>query len=283
MCAGAHAEAPSPERHAEETTAGRGFSFFLGLGQQSLRYRESARLLPVNSEARTHSPLLITGALYAFNQDVLFSLDSEQTFYPAQSTETWRTSAAVFNGITLTSPVIQQNRYSLSQSQTQVLVHHRLHDAWFVIGGPKLRSQSFRRFAFAGGPDGALNPSPDQTVEETSSEVVLNLGIALESERVKGVKDHYGLRATAGLPIWRRVENSSQPLAQFNSVKGYDLVLEGRFSRAVLQNVHLGGWGQWSLARRSYQQATGNNGAAVELPSSRLDGWSYGVELLWKL
>ncbi|MEO8299444.1 MAG: hypothetical protein ABI574_16725 [Burkholderiales bacterium] len=185
----------------------------------------------------------------------------------------------------LTDPVLQTSRYSLqqSQTQTQVMVHRRLQGHWFVIGEPMLRSQSFRRFAFAAGPDHALNPSPDQSVEETTAEAVLNLGLALKSQRVAGAPTHYSLRVSAGLPVWRRVENTSQPTVSFNSVKGYDLGIEARYSWAVLDDVHLGGSGKWGRLRRSYQQTTNGSGAAVELPSSKLDGWSAGVEVLWKL
>lgn len=268
-------QAAEPPKHAEK-----GFSFFLGLGGQSVRYRESSSLLPVNSEVRTNSPMLMTGALYALDSQWLFSLDSEQTFYPSKSTETWTSTSPSFNGVTLTSPVLQTNLATLSRSQIQILAHHRLEQQWFVIGGPTFRSQAFKRFAFAAGPDLAVNPSPDQTVEESTGEVLLNLGVALESEQVRAVPMHYGLRALVGVPLWRRLENTSQPRLSFDGTRGFDVSLEGRYSWALMNDVHLGGWGKWSLLRRSAQSAA--NGT-VQLPASRQDGWSYGLELLWKL
>jgi hypothetical protein len=269
----AHAADP-PER------ADQGFSFFLGVGGQTTRYRESSELFPVNSEVRTKSSMLMTGALYALDSQWLFSLDSEQTFYPSKAIETWTSTASSINGITLTTPVLQTNRATLSRSQIQFLAHYRLHEEAFVVGGPSFRTQSFKRFAFVAGPDGAVSTTPGQTVEESMGEVLLNLGFALESEKVRGAGTHYGVRAVLGLPVWRRLENTTQPDLSFNGRRGFDASLEGRYSLAMTNDVHLGGWGRWSLSRRSSQSAA--NGT-VELPTTKQDGWSYGVELLWKL
>lgn len=266
----------------EVSTTDQGFSWFLGLARQQIQYQEFSSRLPVESRARTGSPLLVTGALYAIDRNLLFSLNSESTFLAGSAQETWRATAPVFNGITLTSPVLQTNNFSLSHTDTLMLGHYRLAGDWFVVGGPSVRTLSFKRNSFVIGPDQAVNTPSATTVEESAGEVVLNLGLALESGRVKGAPSHYALRATVGRPVLRRVDNTSFPAARFNGTEGYDAALEGRYSVAVHDAVHLGVWGRWAASLRS-AQTQALNGVTYELPRSRLDTVGFGLELLWKL
>jgi hypothetical protein len=261
------------------STSDVGFSYFLGLGGQTVRYQETSSLLPVKSSATASSPLIITGALYAVNPDMLFSMDSETTFAAGNATEKWHATSAVFNGVTLNDRTLQTNGFSLSQTNTQLLGHYRVDQHWFAIGGPSLRTQTFKRYAFVQGADKAVDLPSSKTVEESSSEVVLNLGLALESERVRGQASHYGARVTLGLPIWRRVENTDSPGLQFNSAKGYDLALEGRYSWALHNGIHAGLWGKWMLTQRDRAVIGGTR----EVPKSQLDSLNYGLEVLWKL
>ena len=276
--AAANTDNTTADASSPTSAADKGFSYFLGLARQELRYSETGSRYPFKTTASAGSPLLVTGALYAVNDQWLLSLDNETTFYAGRGNETWRATSATFAGQPLTSPVLQTNRFSLSQSHTQLLGHYRVKDQWFVLAGGALRTQSFKRFAFVAGPDDATRLSTNSTVEESASEILFKLGAALESEQVRGQAAHYGLRATLGLPLWRRLTNTESPTLQFDAAKGYDLSLEGRYSWALSRNIHLGSWGQWAVAHRGNQIL-----GAAEMPKSRLDSLSYGLELLWKL
>ena len=95
---------------------------------------------------------------------------------------------------------------------------------------------------------------------------------------------HYSARLYMGKPIWREVDNTALPNKTFNGTGGYDMTLEGRYSYAVLPNVHLGLWGQYSYSKRDSETTTINGGAnRAELPESTLAGFAYGLEMLWKL
>lgn len=276
----AGAAMPLHTAHAAETVeADRGFSYFMGVARQHVRYTETGSFLPFRSEARGASPMLVTGALYALSDRLLMSLDNETTFYPDRSSEVWNATAPSFNGTLLTSPVLQRNGFSLQQSKTQVLGLYRLRGPWFGVGGAALRTQSFKRFAFTPGPDNAVATPSDTTVEESISELVLNVGGGLESEQLRGQAHHYSLRALVGVPVWRRLTNTTVPLSTFDAKRGVDFSVEGRYSWALSDKIHAGGWASWSQVRRS-SQALGNN---LEMPRSRLDSLGYGVELLWKL
>ena len=256
-----------------------GFSYVMGIGRQDFRYEEKTAGLPVNSVGRSGGPLLVTGALYELPGGHLFSLDNETTFYPGRGSETWRSRSDVFNGVALRDRELQRNAFSLRQSHTQLGGHWRVAQPWFVSGALALRTLSFRRYSFVIGPDAAVSTPANTTVEETMSEVLGTVGLALESGPLRGQDVHYGLRATLGVPLWRRVENTSQPQALFKGARGWDLAVEGRYSRAVMPNVHLGGWGKWALSSRGVQ----TQGSALELPASRLHSLAAGIELLWKL
>ena len=256
-----------------------GFSYVMGIGRQDFRYEEKTAGLPVNSVGRSGGPLLVTGALYELPGGHLFSLDNETTFYPGRGSETWRSRSDVFNGVALSDRELQRNAFSLRQSHTQLGGHWRLAQPWFVSGALALRTLSFRRYSFVIGPDAAVSTPANTTVEETMSEVLGTVGLSLESGPLRGQDVHYGLRATLGVPLWRRVENTSQPQALFKGTRGWDLAVEGRYSRAVMPNVHLGGWGKWALSSRGVQ----TQGSALELPASRVQGLAAGIELLWKL
>ena len=256
-----------------------GFSYVMGIGRQDFRYEEKTAGLPVNSVGRSSGPLLVTGALYELPGGHLFSLDNETTFYPGRGSETWRSRSDVFNGVALRDRELQRNAFSLRQSHTQLGGHWRVAQPWFVSGALALRTLSFRRYSFVIGPDAAVSTPANTTVEETMSEVLGTVGLALESGPLRGQDVHYGLRATLGVPLWRRVENTSQPQALFKGARGWDLAVEGRYSRAVMPNVHLGGWGKWALSSRGVQ----TQGSALELPASRLHSLAAGIELLWKL
>ena len=268
---------------AENMTGGdlpeQGFSYFMGLGQIQTRYQESPSILPVKSTVKSSSLILISGALYALNRDFLFSMDNLTTFYPGTSTESWNATGPTFNGVNLTSPLLQQNSFSLSQSSTQLLLHYRVKGQWFVIGGPSFVSHSFKRYSFVIGPDKAVSTPSSTTVEESSNEVLLNMGVELESEQVLNQPDHYGLRLSVGLPVWRRLQNTSVPQYNFTSARGYDLSLDGRYSWAIRKDVQIGAWGRLSTSYRGNQTI----GTTIEMPSSRLDSLGYGLELLWKL
>ncbi|MDO9072116.1 MAG: hypothetical protein Q7U73_02535 [Rubrivivax sp.] len=271
---------PHAAAHAAETPeADRGFSYFMGVARQQVRYTETGSFLPFRSEARGASPMLVSGALYALNDRLLMSLDNETTFYPDRSSEVWNATAASFNGTVLTSPVLQRNGFSLQQSKTQVLGLYRLRGPWFGVGGAALRTQSFKRFAFTPGPDNAVATPGDTTVEESVAELVLNVGVGLESEQVRGQANHYSLRALVGVPVWRRLTNTTAPLSTFDAKRGVDFGVEGRYSWALSDKIHAGGWASWSQVRRSAQTL----GSNLEMPRSRLSGLGYGVELLWKL
>lgn len=256
-----------------------GFSYFVGLGGQHLRYRETASVVPVKSSATVNSPLIVTGALYVVSPELLFSMDSESTFAPGDTTEQWKATQDVFNGVTLKDRLLQVNGFSLSQNNIQVLGHYRVAGPWFAVAGPSLRTQTFKRYSFEvkNTESGVVAPA-DHTVEESSSEVVLNVGAALESERVRGQATHYGVRALVGLPVWRRVENTQSPGVKFDGAKGFDLSLEGRYSVELRPAIHLGVWGKWMVVDRK-RSVSGSK----EVPDNRLDGLNYGVELLWKL
>jgi len=256
-----------------------GFSYVMGIGGQSFRYEEKTAGLPVNSVGRSSGPLLVTGALYELPGGHMFSLDNETTFYPGRGSETWRSRSDVFNGVALSNRELQRNAFSLRQSHTQLGGHWRLSPTWFASGGVALRTLSFKRYSFVIGPDAAVVTPTSTTVEETMSEVMGSAGLALESGPLRGRDVHYGLRFSLGVPLWRRVDNTSQPLATFKGTRGWDVAVEGRYSRAVLSNVHLGTWGKWAMSQRGVQTL----GSTLELPTSRMYSLAAGVELLWKL
>ena len=256
-----------------------GFSYVMGLGAQSFRYEEKTAGLPVNSMIRSSGPLLVTGGLYQLPGGHMFSLDNETTFYPGSGSETWRSRSDVFNGITLRDRELQRNAFSMRQNHTQLSGHWRVAPIWFASGGVALRTLSFKRYSFVIGPDGAVSTPAITTVEESMSEVMGTLGVALVSGPLQGSQVHYGLRASVGLPLWRRVENTSQPQALFKGTRGSDFALEGRYSRAVMPDLHLGAWGKYALSRRGVQ----TQGSTLELPASRMHSVAAGIELLWKL
>jgi hypothetical protein len=122
------------------------------------------------------------------------------------------------------------------------------------------------------------NVTTGLTTEETVGEVLLQGGVALESEQVRGASKHYSLGLLVGLPVWRHVQNTATPDLTFNGTRGYDLSLEGRYSRAVLDNVHLGGWVKYGYSKRGWQSA-----GTAEQPESQTIRRAVGLELLWKL
>lgn len=255
-----------------------GFSYLLGLGDQSVSYSERSSLLPVRSKATTHSPLIVSGALYAINRDLLFSLDSQLTFAPGSATESWTATSGTFNGQTLTSRVIQTNGFSLSQNTTDLLGHYRVTRDWFAVGGVALHTQTFKRYGFVQGVDKAAALPADRTVEESTSEALADIGVALEPGRVRDEPMHYGLRAMLAVPMWRRTDNTQSPGVHFKSSSGLDLSLEGRCSWRIHDGIHAGVWGQWLESRRD-RSVVGQ----LELPDSRTRTLSVGLELLWKL
>lgn len=263
----------APKPKAED----RGFSYFMGVGRYSQTQREAPSVVPVRSKATADSPLLVTGALYAIDVDRLLSLDAETTFAPSSTTERWTATAATVGGTTLTSNLLQTNRFSVQQNNTRLLFQQRLSGPWFAAGGMSFHMHSFKRFGFAAGPDNAVNLPPG-AVDETVSEVLLNAALVLESEHVRGSTRHYGLRVGLARPLWRRVQNTAFPDNDFNGTSGWNAAIAGRYSVAVHPNMHLGGWAQVMRSERSGQRQ-GN----VELPRSRTVGLSYGAELLWKL
>jgi len=188
-----------------------GFSYVMGLGGQSFRYEEKAASLPVNSVGRSSGPLLVTGALYELPGGHLFSLDNETTFYPGRGSETWRSRSDLFNGATLSNRELQRNAFSLRQSHTQLGGHWRVTPTVFASGGVALRALSFKRYSFFIGPDAAVSTPAGTTVEESVSEVLGTVGVALESGPLRGQAVHYGVRVALGVPLWQRVENTSQP------------------------------------------------------------------------
>lgn len=268
-----------PAAHAGDAPAERGFSYFMGLGRQFVHYRETASsVADVDSRVGTSSPVLVTGGLYALDDRWLLALNSETTFAAGRGTETWTTGSAVFNGVALTDPVLQRNGFSLGASRLQLLGQYRLQGPWFASGGLAARSLSFKRFSFVQGTDRAVALPSARTVEESSSEVLAEAGLGLESERVRGAAEHYSARVSLALPVWRRLENTNVPDLQFSQARGHDLALEGRYSRQVYPNVHLGLWGQWTWSQRAAQTL-----GSAEMPASRMSTLNLGLELLWKL
>ncbi len=260
----------------------RGFSYFLGLAQQTAAYSErpSADLLQLKAitSNKTKSAMLVSGALYAFNDDLLVSLDNHSTFAPAISTERWRE---------VDGPLLQTNRYSFSQSNTRALAYLRRYQDVFLTGGVNFRSQSFKRFDFHA-LDTRVDTSQNVPTEESTSELVGEVGLAFEGERVKRSATHYGLRLSVGTPLWRQVTNTSYPGLTFNDRRGWDANVELRYSWALNDIAHLGLWGHYTFSvrqsqRQGYVDANSGQARSAELPDSHLRTTALGLELLWKL
>jgi len=269
-------------RAAAEEFRDIGFSYFLGLGGQTASYHEYSSSQPVRSKATTTSPLIVNGALYAVNHDLLFSLGNETTFAPGSTTETWTATSTSLDGHVLTDPTVQRNGFNLTQNTSQLLGYYRVTGHWFAVAGPALHTQTFKRYSFVPGVDDVVAVPTDRTIEESTNEIVANLGVALDSARVRGESMHYGLRAVLGLPVWSRTNNTEYPGVNFKSQSGYDLSLEGRLSWAIFNDIHAGLWGQWMTSERHRSDIDSTSGT-LELPENRLTSLSYGIELLWKL
>ena len=268
--------------HAESLTefkpsADRGFSYFLGVAQQTSVYSEKPTLVPVRVASKTKSAMLVSGALYAFNDDLLMSLDNHSTFAPTTSMERWHSTAG---------ELLQTDRFSLNMSNTRALAYVRQRSDLFWTGGVNFRSSSFKRYDFnAVSTDIAVDNIP---TEESTSEIVAELGLALEGERVKDSTNHYGLRVSLGTPLWRHVTNTSYPGMTFDNRQGWDANVEGRYSWALTSFAHIGLWGRYSFSHRSdqrigYVESSSGASRTAELPASNLRTTTIGVELLWKL
>lgn len=254
----------------------KGFSFFMGLGASIVRYQEATRSFPIKSDVRVSNMILNSGALYALNEEYLFSIDNVSTFYPGNATESWNASNTfTVNSTTYNRGLLQQNNFSLSQSNTILMLHKRMENGWFVIGGSSFGTNSFKRNAFVATSGVAISNS---TVEESSSEILANLGIGYESEQLLNRPTHYSIRLTAGVPVWRRLQNTDVPDVVFTSTNGFDIALEGRYSWALRKDVHLGVWGRMSNSIRGSQTI-----GTAELPDTQLDTANFGLDLLWKL
>ncbi|MDQ5898604.1 MAG: hypothetical protein RL223_3161 [Pseudomonadota bacterium] len=270
----------------DEPASDKGFSYFIGLGQHVQRYEERASLSDVRSQVTTRSPMLVAGALYVLGPDLMFSMDSLSTFAPGRGPERWHAGSNPFNGTPLQDTLLQTNQFSLSTNQVLLAGHRRLLPAapWFGTAGLGFRNLNFKRFDFHAGVDQVVDLPTDQTVIEDSAEVLLHAGLSLDSEQVRGAPSHHGLRITVATPVWRRVENSQFPLQRYSdSFGGWDLSLEGRYSVAVLPQVHVGGWARAATLQRQRIRVPLADGRTSELPRSRLDSLSWGLELLWKL
>ncbi|MEY2843879.1 MAG: hypothetical protein RI920_1916 [Pseudomonadota bacterium] len=264
---------PSPDR---------GFSYFLGLAQQTTTYSErpseDVLKLRVITANKTKSAMLVSGALYAFNDDLLLSLDNHSTFAPATSMERWRET---------TGALLQTNRFSLSQSNTRALAYLRARNDLFYIGGINFRSQSFKRFDFQSN-DSRIDVTDLVPTEESTSEVVAEIGLAFEGERVKRSDRHYGFRLSVGTPLWRQTTNTGYPGLIFSNRQGWDANLEGRYSWALNDIAHIGLWGKYTFSERAaeslgYTDSRTQEARVAELPRSHLRSTTLGVELLWKL
>ncbi len=249
----------------------RGFSYFLGVAQQTATYSEKPSIVDVNMAAKTRSAMLVSGALYAFNDDLMLSLDNLSTFAPAISQENWHAGDGT---------LLQTDRFSLSQSNTRALAYVRNRDNIFWVGGINFRSQSFKRYDFQAKSD--LVEVDTAPTEESSSEIVAEVGVAIESERVKESSTHSGLRLTVGTPLWRQVTNTSYPGLTFSNNQGWDVNLEGRYSWAIAPIAHLGLWGRYGFSRR-HSEVMAFGSRQAEMPTSSLRSTTVGVELLWKL
>ncbi len=261
---------------AKNSLAEKGFSFFMGVGMTSLRYQETSKNMPVKSDVQANNIILNTGALYSLTPEYLFSIDNFSTFYPVNASESWHASSPfTAGGSTFQTGILQQNNFTLSQSDTRLALHKRIANDWFVIAGPSLNSGSFKRNGVVAKQAGINSTA---VVEESFSEVNANIGLGLESEQVLKQDTHYSANLMIGTPVWRRLQNTNSPDKTFTTAKGYDIALTGRYSWAVREFAHIGLWGRLSSSYRD-GQSLGN----AELPRSRLESASSGLELLWKL
>lgn len=284
----ASADLQAPANMGFGLSSERGFSYFLGLATQHTTYSERADTVRASSSASVRSALLVTGALYAVHPDLLLALDHTSNFAPGSSVETWRATSSTVPYLNtgnntiedraVNGPLLQQNRFSLSQNVTRLTGHYRVKDDWFSLLGMQFHTQSFKRYAFHILQPNVVSTPSNSVVEESASEMVLEAGLALESERVKSAPSHYSLRATIGTPIWRRLDNTNAPDVRFDSAKGLDLNIEGRYSLALSQVAHIGGWAQYGFSQRASQIQ-----GRYELPRAHVRTLSYGLELLWKL
>ena len=127
------------------------------------------------------------------------------------------------------------------------------------------RWQPFERNNFVVSPDKAVNVPVSTPTEESASELLGCIGLAFESAALRGQDMLCGLRMSLATPLWRRVQNTGRPQAQFSGARGWDWSLEGRYRRAVIPRVHVGVWGKRQTSMRNAQ----TQGGSLELPTSR--------------
>ena len=271
-------EKPSVAEALSGDVSQKGFSFFLGLGLANVRYQETSTSIPTNSSAQATNLILNSGALYALNQDYLFSIEAQSTFYPQNVTESW-TAPVPFSagGYNFTSGMLQQDNFSISQSDTRLYLHKRISGNYFLLLGPSFDSSTFKRSMFVAYQTG-VNVNNSTVIEESSSEILGNIGIGIDTEQVINRPYHYSANITFGLPVWRRVTNTSYSLDTFTSTQGYDLAIEGRYSWAFRKDAQIGAWMRYSESIRGNQIL-----GPVELPTSKMDSASFGLEILWKI
>jgi len=266
----------SGSAQAEEANTG-DYAYFI-LGVENVQYQET--IGTSHSSVNGASPIISTGSLTVVNDRWDFSIDAISTFAAGTHMETWREDS---------QGQFLQNRFSFNGVSTNVLVQYKYTPNFRLVFGPGFSSNTFKRW------DARIQNENinifNGLYEEALAEIYLDAGVAFEKGRVHQDSWHVGARFTAGLPLWRYMENTAFPDAELSDTGGYRTSLEGTASYRVIKGLQVGLYGRYLHIFRDegtvrWTDATGVLGTTgeqrvVTFPEATTDILAIGLQLLW--
>jgi len=252
-----------------------GYSYFT-VGAENVTYEEKIRVgsNTIKSKADVTSTVINSGGIYTINEMFDFSIDALATFSPSDAEESWNLGGAP----------AQKNKFEYSRASTNVQLHYKYTPEFRLLAGPAFSYQAYKRYSFE-----ALDSRvdvPEGVVEENSTDIFLDLGMAYESAPVKNTPWRYSLKALVGYPLWSEAKNTQYEGVTF-SPSGYRYSLSGNISFEVVTGVHLGVYASYRYDQRDEDgpenfTADGTT-SAVYLPEAATTNLTIGAQAIWKL
>lgn len=249
-----------------------GYSYFT-VGMENITYEES--FTNISSSVDVSSMVINTGGIYVINDKFDFSIDALATFSPDASEENWNLSGSA----------LQKNKFEYTRASTNVQLHYKYTPEFRFLAGPSFSYQTYKRYSFE-----ALDPRVeviDGVVEENTTDLFFDVGVAYESAAVANVPWRYSLKALVGYPVWSEAKNTNYDGVKF-SPSGYRYSLSGNISFEVLTGVHLGLYAAYHFDQRDEDGGKhffGSDGVTreVSLPEAKTTNATLGAQVIWNL
>ncbi|SFV62179.1 hypothetical protein MNB_SM-6-100 [hydrothermal vent metagenome] len=250
---------------------------YFGVGVQNIKYNEDITLSDgsaVHSEAKSSSPVYMSGALVRINKRFDFSMDFASTLLPKEIEEKWYKNGSL----------VQINQFDATINSMQFLGHYKFSNNNRAVLGVTYKLNSYKRYTFKDQNGNYLtDPATGARlglIREQVATLYASAGYWYESSpHAKKDTIRYKFNALLGKPIWNEASSTGFDKVVFHSTRGYSVESSVYAGYPIIEGLEVGLFGAYSYQKKSGTDVYSDG--HTKWPEVTLQLWQAGISFVW--